>query len=83
MKGWPRPCAVNPTSMHEGEYVLAPAKEPKRILVIGGGPGGMKAAATAAERGFDVTLWEKTQRFGGAMAAAGAMDFKRDVRSQV
>lgn len=83
MKGWPRPCAVNPTSMHEGEYVLTPAKEAKKILVIGAGPGGMKAAATAAERGFDVTLWEKTQRFGGAMAAAGAMDFKRDVRSQV
>ncbi len=83
MKGWPRPCAVNPTSMHEGEYVLTPAKEPKKILVIGGGPGGMKAAATAAERGFDVTLWEKAQRLGGAMAAAGAMDFKRDVRSQV
>ena len=83
MKGWPRPCAVNPTSMHEGEYVLTPAKEPKRILVIGGGPGGMKAAITAAERGFDVTLWEKTRRLGGAMAAAGAMDFKRDVQAQV
>lgn len=83
MKGWPRPCAVNPVSMHEGEYVLTPATEPKRILVIGGGPGGMKAAITAAERGFDVTLWEKTKRLGGAMAAAGAMDFKRDVRSQV
>lgn len=83
MKGWPRPCAVNPVSMHEGEYVLTPATKPKRILVIGAGPGGMKAAITAAQRGFDVTLWEKTQRFGGAMAAAGAMDFKRDVRAQV
>ncbi len=83
MKGWPRPCAVNPVSMHEGEYVLTPAKETKRILVIGGGPGGMKAAASAAERGFDVTLWEKSQRLGGAMAAAGAMDFKRDVKCQV
>lgn len=83
MKGWPRPCAVNPTSMHEGEYVLIPASEPKRVLVIGGGPGGMKAAITAAQRGFDVTLWEKTKRLGGAMAAAGAMDFKRDVCAQV
>jgi len=83
MKGWPRPCAVNPVSMHEGEYVLTPAQEPKRVLVVGGGPGGMKAAITAAQRGFDVTLWEKTQRLGGAMAAAGAMDFKRDVQAQV
>ena len=83
MKGWPRPCAVNPVSMHEGEYVLTPASQAKRVLVIGGGPGGMKAAATAAQRGFDVTLWERAQRLGGAMAAAGAMEFKRDVAAQV
>ena len=83
MRGWPRPCAVNPTSMHEGEYVLTPVAEPRRILVIGGGPGGMKAAATAAERGFDVTLMERRGYLGGAMAAAGAMPFKRDVRDQV
>ena len=83
MLGWPRPCAVNPVSMHEGEYVLTPAREHKHILVIGAGPGGMKAAVTAAEREFAVTLWEKSERMGGAMAAAGAMDFKRDVAAQV
>ena len=83
MKGWPRPCAVNPVSMHEGEYELEPAKEEKRILVIGAGPGGMKAAITAAQRGFDVTLWEKKNRMGGAMAAAGAPAFKQDVKAQV
>ena len=83
MKGWPRPCAVNPEAMHETEYTLEPVKEPKKILVIGGGPGGMKAAATAAQRGFDVTLWEKKNRLGGAMAAAGAPEFKKDVRDQV
>ncbi len=83
MKGWARPCAVNPVSMHEGEYVLVPAMEKKRILVIGAGPGGMKAAITAAQRGYDVTLWEKTHRMGGAMAAAGAPVFKKDVKDQV
>ena len=83
MKGWPRPCAVNPEAMHETEYVLTPVTEKKRILVIGAGPGGMKAAATAAQRGFDVTLWEKKNIMGGAMAAAGAPDFKKDVRDQV
>lgn len=83
MKGWPRPCAVNPESMHEGEYILKPAAEAKRILVIGAGPGGMKAAVTAARRGFDVTLWEKKNRMGGAMAAAGAPVFKQDVKAQV
>ena len=83
MKGRARPCAVNPLCMHENEYELTPAKESKRILVLGAGPGGMKAAISAAERGFDVTLWEKNQRMGGIMAAAGAPRFKADVHDQV
>lgn len=83
MKGRARPCAVNPLCMHENEYELTPAKESKRILVIGAGPGGMKAAISAAERGFEVTLWEKNQRMGGIMAAAGAPRFKADVNDQV
>ena len=83
MKGWPRPCAVNPLSMHEGEFKLTPAKEKKKVLVLGGGPGGLKAAATAAERGFDTTLWERNSYFGGALAAAGEMRFKKDVKAQL
>lgn len=83
MKGHARPCAVNPLCMHEKEYVLTPAKGKKRILVIGAGPGGMKAAAAAAERGFEVALWEKNNYMGGIMAAAGAPRFKEDVRDQV
>ncbi|MBQ0065236.1 MAG: FAD-dependent oxidoreductase [Firmicutes bacterium] len=83
MKGWARPCAVNPTSMHEKEYVLTPMKENKKVLVIGGGPGGLKAAASAAQRGMDVTLWEKNAYLGGALAAAGQMRFKKDVKSQL
>ena len=83
MKGRARPCAVNPLCMHENEYELTPAKEKKRVLVLGAGPGGMKAAASAAERGFDVALWEKNQRMGGIMSAAGAPRFKTDVRDQV
>ncbi len=37
----------------------------RRVLVAGGGPAGMKAAAVAAERGHDVTLYEKADRLGG------------------
>lgn len=76
-------CAVNPVTGHEGDYVLTPAKEPKRILVIGGGPGGMKAAITAAERGFKATLWEKNYYLGGELKAAGAPYCKRDVANYV
>lgn len=83
MKGRARPCAVNPLCMHENEFELTPATEDLKVLVIGAGPGGMKAAATAAQRGFKVALWEKNDYMGGIMAAAGAPRFKQDVRDQV
>lgn len=76
-------CAVSPTTGYEKEYALTKAETNKRIMVIGGGPGGMKAAITAAKRGFEVILWEKNSYLGGEMAAAGAPRFKKDVRAQV
>ena len=83
MKGHSRPCAVNVHGMREGEFPLTPAKSDLKILVIGAGPGGMKAAATAAERGYRVSLYEKNTYMGGIMAAAGAPRFKADVHDQV
>ena len=83
MKGHSRPCAVNVHGMREGEFPLTPAKSDLNILVIGAGPGGMKAAATAAERGYRVSLYEKNTYMGGIMAAAGAPRFKADVHDQV
>lgn len=76
-------CAVNPCTGHERDYALTPATEKKKILVIGAGPGGMKAAITAAQRGFEVSLWEKNQFLGGEMSAAGAPRFKKDVADHV
>ena len=75
-----RHCAVNPQCYHEKDYPLLPAEKPRKVLVIGGGPGGMTAARTAALRGHDVTLWEKASFLGGNMVAAGAPDFKADVK---
>lgn len=72
-------CAVNPLCYAEKDYQLTPAAEKKRILVVGGGPGGMEAAIAAAERGFEVQLWEKAMRLGGNLHAAGYPTFKRDV----
>jgi len=72
-------CAVNPLCYAEKSYQLIPTTTPRSVLVIGGGPGGMQAAIAAAERGFDVELWEKSDRLGGNLHAAGFPTFKHDV----
>ncbi|MCC8357671.1 MAG: NAD(P)/FAD-dependent oxidoreductase [Oscillospiraceae bacterium] len=65
----PFECTVNPTSMRQLRLEWSPkVKEPgQKVLVVGGGPGGMYAALTAAERGHRVTLMDKGQKLGGAL----------------
>jgi len=65
-------CVINPVAGREGDLdVLKPAKVVKKVLVIGGGPGGMEAARIAALRGHKVTLCEKTEQLGGLMLLGG------------
>jgi mycofactocin system FadH/OYE family oxidoreductase 2 len=65
-KGLPIACTVNPAAGREGRLAALPAADPPaRWLVAGGGPAGLKAAATLADRGHQVTLVEKTDRLGG------------------
>lgn len=62
-------CDVNPTVGHELMDCMQ-RREPsqsRKVVVVGGGPAGMKAALTAAERGHDVTLIEKKDRLGGTL----------------
>ena len=65
-------CAVNPLVGVEYLYPNKPnkSKTPKSILIVGGGPAGMKAALTAAETGNSVTLMEKESTLGGALKFA-------------
>lgn len=77
---FPGSCAINPRSCKETKYIVEPSKAPRKILVVGGGPGGMYTAALAAEMGHDVTLWEKDGKLGGLVNAAGAPAFKVDMR---
>ncbi len=63
----PATCLVNPRAGKEGELKSRPAPEPKKVLVVGGGPAGMKAACTSAERGHKVTLIEKSDILGGQL----------------
>ncbi len=64
--GYPISCIQYPETGRELQYVpRAPARRKKRVLVAGGGPAGLKAAAVAAERGHAVKLFEASARLGG------------------
>lgn len=71
-------CAVNPACGREKSYALTPAPIKKKILVIGGGLGGMEAARVCSLRGHEVDLYEKTGELGGVFVSAATPDFKND-----
>ena len=64
-------CIQNPVTGRERTLgITTKSNTPRRILVAGGGPAGMKAALTAAERGHRVTLHEAGRRLGGQVLLA-------------
>ncbi|MBE6991275.1 MAG: FAD-dependent oxidoreductase [Ruminococcaceae bacterium] len=75
-------CSVNPRVglSHVFDTLYDAPEGVKKVAVIGGGPAGMKAALTAAERGHKVTLFEKSDHLGGQLIHADKMAFKIPLR---
>ena len=70
-KGQPLCCLVNPEAGLEEEREIRPASSPKRVMVVGGGPGGLEAARAAALAGHKVDLYERSAQLGGQVLLAG------------
>ena len=80
--GCPTPlrCSVNPPSGRNPRFdEIPPLKEAKKVVIVGGGAGGMEAARRLSERGANVILFEKEDRLGGSLILAGANPIKGDV----
>ncbi len=83
-------CLCNPKAGREAECLIEKTKEPKKLMVIGGGAAGMSAALAADEKGHSVTLFEKSAELGGQLHLAGAppgreefLDLAKDLAQQI
>jgi 2,4-dienoyl-CoA reductase (NADPH2) len=71
-------CLVNPRACHETELSYTKTTTPKRIVVVGAGAAGMMAALVAAQRGHQVTLWDKATQIGGQLNMAKTIPGKEE-----
>jgi 2,4-dienoyl-CoA reductase-like NADH-dependent reductase (Old Yellow Enzyme family)/thioredoxin reductase len=84
VSGRPISCAYNPMLGNELKYDRSTtAGEKKKVLVVGGGPGGMEAAYIAASRGHIVTLYEKNKHLGGNIVPGSKPPYKSEMMAAV
>ena len=79
----PLNCAINAAAGREAESVLSRAPQAKRVIIIGGGPGGMEAARVAALRGHTVVLYEKEPDLGGQLRTASLPPGKSELATTI
>ena len=72
-------CLVNPSLGREKEMAIHPTENPKKVMVIGGGPGGLNVAWVAAKRGHDVALFEKQGDLGGQLILGSITSYKKEL----
>lgn len=80
--GCGRPCTIN-YDIQDEPIPLTTAEKPKKVLVVGGGVGGMEAARIAALRGHKVTLMEKDSELGGMVSALALTKLTAEFRNIV
>ncbi len=71
-------CIENPRTGREAIPVPTPGRR-RRVVVVGGGPAGLQAAVTSAERGHEVTLIERQHRLGGQIPAAASVPSRAEL----
>ena len=76
-------CLVNPTLGREKEMEMRPAEKRKKIMIVGGGPGGLHAGWVAAIRGHEVHLYEKQSRLGGQLNLGSVTKYKKEILSLI
>lgn len=77
-------CSNNPVLGHgDNDYTISPAKDRKKVLVVGGGVAGVEAARIAAKRGHQVSLYEKSDKIGGQLFYAAAPPHKENMAALV
>ena len=76
-------CLVNPMLGREKEMAFIPALQPKKIIVVGGGPGGLNLAWVAAKRGHEVDVYEKRGELGGQLLPGSIPGHKAELRTLI
>ena len=76
-------CLVNPMLGREEEMAFIPAKKPQKVMVVGGGPGGLNVAWVAAKRGHTVHVYEKRNVLGGQLVPGSMPGHKAELRTLI